>query len=98
MGAPGVGKTRFLRECVNHIQTKYPQLLKDPVDLVVISYNHGDVISDLDKKLGVENSLSLRFLHTLFVDPSQRFENFVTDLCNAGSSCELAFIDAITMA
>ncbi|CAJ0885147.1 7772_t:CDS:1 [Entrophospora sp. SA101] len=40
MGAPGIGKTQFLLECVDHIQYNDLELLENYlVDLVIITFN-----------------------------------------------------------
>ncbi|CAJ0871253.1 11122_t:CDS:2, partial [Entrophospora sp. SA101] len=84
MGAPGIGKTRFLLECVDHIQYNYPELLENYlVDLVIITFNfpyHWDKNQDSDACLGFQ------LLHAIFADPVRRFDNFVADLTGAGSN------------
>ncbi|CAG8723482.1 10346_t:CDS:2, partial [Funneliformis caledonium] len=52
-GAQGIGKSRLLMECVNHIRKRFPGILKDLVDLIIVSYNNGNTPSDLDLQLGV---------------------------------------------
>ncbi|PKY48124.1 hypothetical protein RhiirA4_463605 [Rhizophagus irregularis] len=96
-GAPGVGKTRFLLECVNHLREKYPEFLKNLVDVVVISYNNGNLPSDLDKQLDVEKSLSLRLLHATFVDPIRGFDDFANDLKKAEIDINITFKFALTI-
>ncbi|CAJ0848691.1 9431_t:CDS:2 [Entrophospora sp. SA101] len=98
-GAPGIGKTRFLLECVNHIKKNFPNFFKDFVDLVIISYSNANIPNNLDLELGEKKSLSLRFLHSVFVDPIRAYVDFVMDLKEAGFQYDdITLREAITIA
>nr|CAG8513057.1 11381_t:CDS:1 [Entrophospora candida] len=98
-GAPGIGKTRFLLECVNHIKKNFPNFFKDFVDLVIISYSNANIPNNLDLELGENKSLSLRFLHSVFVDPIRAYVDFVMDLKEAGFQYDdITLREAITIA
>ncbi|PKK57623.1 hypothetical protein RhiirC2_797709 [Rhizophagus irregularis] len=96
-GALGVGKTQFLLECVNHFWEKYPEFLKNLVDVVVISYNNGNLPSDLDKQLVVKKNLSLHLLHATFVNPIRKFDDFANDLKKAEIDINITFKFALTI-
>jgi hypothetical protein len=54
VGTPGIGKTQFLLEYINHLQENYPGLLGNLVDVIMISYNNGNLPSNIDKQLDAE--------------------------------------------
>ncbi|CAG8493164.1 15402_t:CDS:2 [Funneliformis caledonium] len=96
-GVPGIGKSRLLIECVNHIRKSFPGFLKDLVDLIIVSYNNGNTPSDLNLQLGAEKSLSLQLLHFAFVNPSRKYIEFVVNLKREGFKYDITFREAISI-
>lgn len=90
MGAPGVGKMRFL------IELEY--LMDIAVTAMVVSFNIRNMLSDIDTELGTKRSLCLHLLYAVFMDSGLQFWMVYKDFINVfGSAKALSLIETVTM-